>query len=178
MNHSQESEPLDSESEDSAAKAASNTEIAEVDFESEAAKLKDLALRARADLDNFRKRSLREKEDAIRYANNGLLEKLLPVLDNFELGLDAAKTAPDAASVLLGMSMVQKQLQEFVRSQGLEEVKTEGEIFDPKKHDAVAQEFSDDIPEGQVIRQVRKGYNLKDRLIRASSVIVSKGPQK
>jgi molecular chaperone GrpE len=76
------------------------------------------------------------------------------------------------------MSMVQKQLQEFIRSQGLEEVKTEGEIFDPKKHDAVAQEFSADIPEGQVIRQVRKGYNLKDRLIRASSVIVSKGPQK
>ena len=129
-------------------------------------------------MDNFRKRSLREKEDAIRYANNGLLEKLLPVLDNFELGLDAAKTAPDAASVLLGMSMVQKQLQEFIRSQGLEEVKTEGEVFDPKKHDAVAQEFSADIPEGQVIRQVRKGYNLKDRLIRASSVIVSKGPQK
>jgi len=175
MNHSQESEPL--ESEDSATKT-STPEITEVDFESEAAKLKDLALRARADLDNFRKRSLREKEDAIRYANNGLLEKLLPVLDNFELGLDAAKTAPDAASVLLGMPMVQKQLQEFIRSQGLEEVKTEGEIFDPKKHDAVAQEFSADIPEGQVIRQVRKGYNLKDRLIRASSVIVSKGPQK
>jgi molecular chaperone GrpE len=175
MNHSQESEPL--ESEDSATKT-STPEITEVDFESEAAKLKDLALRARADLDNFRKRSLREKEDAIRYANNGLLEKLLPVLDNFELGLDAAKTAPDAASVLLGMSMVQKQLQEFIRTQGLEEVKTEGEIFDPKKHDAVAQEFSADIPEGQVIRQVRKGYNLKDRLIRASSVIVSKGPQK
>ena len=175
MNHSQESEPL--ESEDSATKT-SNPEITEVDCESEAAKLKDLALRARADLDNFRKRSLREKEDAIRFANNGLLEKLLPVLDNFELGLDAAKTAPDAASVLLGMSMVQKQLQEFIRSQGLEEVKTEGEIFDPKKHDAVAQEFSADISEGQVIRQVRKGYNLKDRLIRASSVIVSKGPQK
>ena len=76
------------------------------------------------------------------------------------------------------MSMVQKQLQEFVRSQGLEEVKAEGELFDPKKHDAVAQEFNNDIPEGQVIRQVRKGYNLKDRLIRASSVIVSKGPQK
>ena len=175
MNHSQESEPL--ESEDSATKT-SNPEITEVDCESEAAKLKDLALRARAELDNFRKRSLREKEDAIRFANNGLLEKLLPVLDNFELGLDAAKTAPDAASVLLGMSMVQKQLQEFIRSQGLEEVKTEGEIFDPKKHDAVAQEFSADISEGQVIRQVRKGYNLKDRLIRASSVIVSKGPQK
>jgi len=148
-----------------------------VDFESEAAKLKDLALRARADLDNFRKRSLREKEDAIRYANNGLLEKLLPVIDNFELGLDAARNATDAASVLQGMSMVQRQLQDFIRSQGLEEVPTDGEAFDPNKHDAVSQEFSAEVPEGQVIRQVRKGYKLKDRLLRAASVIVSKGAQ-
>jgi molecular chaperone GrpE len=148
-----------------------------VDFQAEAAKLKDLALRARADLDNFRKRSLREKEDAIRYANNGLLEKLLPVIDNFELGLDAARNATDAASVLQGMSMVQRQLQDFIRSQGLEEVPTDGEAFDPNKHDAVSQEFNAEVPEGQVIRQVRKGYKLKDRLLRAASVIVSKGAQ-
>jgi len=148
-----------------------------VDFQAEAAKLKDLALRARADLDNFRKRSLREKEDAIRYANNGLLEKLLPVIDNFELGLDAARNATDAASVLQGMSMVQRQLQDFIRSQGLEEVPTDGEAFDPNKHDAVSQEFNADVPEGKVIRQVRKGYKLKDRLLRAASVIVSKGAQ-
>ncbi|MFY8268900.1 MAG: nucleotide exchange factor GrpE [Terrimicrobiaceae bacterium] len=152
-----------------------DSEIADVDFEAEAAKLKDLALRARADLDNFRKRSLREKEDAIRYANNGLLEKLLPVIDNFELGLDASRGSTDAASVLQGMSMVQKQLQEFIRSNGLEEVTADGEPFDPNRHDAVAQEFSTDVPEGIVIRQVRKGYKLKDRLIRAASVIVSKG---
>ena len=148
-----------------------------MDFEAEAAKLKDLALRARADLDNFRKRALREKEEAIRYANNGLLERLLPVIDNFELGLDAAKTAADTASILQGMSMVQKQLQDFLKNNGLEEVQAEGEAFDPNKHDAVSQEFSTDIPDGHVIRQVRKGYKIKDRLIRASSVIVSKGPQ-
>ncbi|NBQ40797.1 MAG: nucleotide exchange factor GrpE [Alphaproteobacteria bacterium] len=89
MNTSNESESLDKEPTDSPVER--NPEIAEVDFEAEAAKLKDLALRARADLDNFRKRAIREKEDAIRYANNGLLEKFLPILDNFELGLDAAK---------------------------------------------------------------------------------------
>lgn len=150
-------------------------EIAEVDFEAEAAKLKDLALRARADLDNFRKRALREKEEAIRYANNGLLERLLPVVDNFELGLDAAKSATDAASVLQGMEMVHRQLLDFIKSQGLEAVATEGEKFDPNKHDAVSQEFSDSIPEGQIIRQVRKGYKIKDRLVRAASVVVSKG---
>jgi molecular chaperone GrpE len=162
---------------DAAPDATPDGEIADVDFQAEAAKLKDLALRARADLDNFRKRSLREKEDAIRYANNGLLEKLLPVIDNFELGLDAARNATDAASVLQGMSMVHRQLQDFIRSQGLEEVPADGEAFDPNKHDAVSQEFSAEVPEGQVIRQVRKGYKLKDRLIRAASVIVSKGAQ-
>jgi molecular chaperone GrpE len=177
MNTSNESDPLDEQVQDAAPDATPDGEIAEVDFQAEAAKLKDLALRARADLDNFRKRSLREKEDAIRYANNGLLEKLLPVIDNFELGLDAARNATDAASVLQGMSMVQRQLQDFIRSQGLEEVPTDGEAFDPNKHDAVSQEFNADVPEGQVIRQVRKGYKLKDRLLRAASVIVSKGAQ-
>ena len=177
MNTSNESDPLDEQVQDAAPDATPDGEIADVDFQAEAAKLKDLALRARADLDNFRKRSLREKEDAIRYANNGLLEKLLPVIDNFELGLDAARNATEAASVLQGMSMVQRQLQDFIRSQGLEEVPADGEAFDPNKHDAVSQEFSADVPEGQVIRQVRKGYKLKDRLLRAASVIVSKGAQ-
>lgn len=170
--------PTESDTQDSAPNDAGlEAEISEVDFEAEAAKLKDLALRARADLDNFRKRALREKEEAIRYANNGLLERLLPVIDNFELGLDAAKTAADTASILQGMSMVQKQLHDFLKNNGLEEVQAEGEAFDPNKHDAVSQEFSADIPDGHVIRQVRKGYKIKDRLIRASSVIVSKGPQ-
>ena len=170
--------PTESDGQDTAAQdAGQEAEIAEVDFEAEAAKLKDLALRARADLDNFRKRALREKEEAIRYANNGLLERLLPVIDNFELGLDAAKNAADTASILQGMAMVHKQLQDFLKNNGLEEVQAEGEAFDPNKHDAVSQEFSTDVPEGHVVRQVRKGYRIKDRLVRASSVIVSKGPQ-
>jgi molecular chaperone GrpE len=170
--------PTESDTQDSAPNdAGQEAEISEVDFEAEAAKLKDLALRARADLDNFRKRALREKEEAIRYANNGLLERLLPVIDNFELGLDAAKMAADTASILQGMSMVQKQLHDFLKNNGLEAVQAEGEAFDPNKHDAVSQEFSADIADGHVIRQVRKGYKIKDRLIRASSVIVSKGPQ-
>lgn len=168
MNASNENEP-------NANPPAHEGEITEVDFEAEAAKLKDLALRARADLDNFRKRSLREKEEAIRYANNGLLEKLLPVTDSFELGLDAARNASDTASVLQGMEMVHKQLLDFMRSNGLEEVPADGRPFDPNLHDAVAQEASDSIPEGHVIRQLRKGYKLRDRLLRASSVVVSKG---
>ncbi len=146
-----------------------------VDFQAEAARFKDLALRAQADLDNYRKRAVREKEESIRYANVSLLEKLLPVLDNFELGLEAARTAPDAASIVQGMAMVQKQLQDFLKDNGVESVTAEGEVFDPARHEAVAQEHSPEVPEGHVVRQIRKGYKLRDRLLRASSVTVSKG---
>ena len=139
-------------------------------------KYKDAALRARADLDNYRKRVAREKEDAIRYANNSLLESLLPILDNFELGLEAAKNTPDATGIIQGLEMVRKQLEDFLRDHGVEIVNAEGNPFDPNLHDAVAHEPSPSVAEGTVIRQLRKGFKLKDRLIRPASVIVSKGP--
>ena len=145
------------------------------DFQAEAARFKDLAMRAQADLDNYRKRAVRDKEEAIRYANTSLLEKLLPVLDNFELGLEAARSAPDTASIIQGMSIVQKQLQDFLKAHGVEAVPAEGQVFDPGHHEAVAQEHSPGVPEGHVVRLLRKGYKLKDRLLRASSVTVSKG---
>jgi molecular chaperone GrpE len=143
----------------------------------EAERYKDAALRARADLDNYRKRVAREKEDAIRYANNSLLESLLPILDNFELGLEAAQNTPAAAGITQGLQMVRKQLEDFLRDHGVEIVNAEGSPFDPNVHDAVAHEPSPDVTEGTVIRQLRKGFKLKDRLIRPASVIVSKGPQ-
>jgi molecular chaperone GrpE len=144
---------------------------------SEMEKYKDAALRARADLDNYRKRVAREKEDAIRYANNSLLESLLPILDNFELGLEAAKNTPEATGIVQGLQMVRKQLEDFLRDHGVEIVNAEGSPFDPNLHDAVAHEPSSDVAEGTVVRQLRKGFKLKDRLIRPASVIVSKGSQ-
>ena len=156
--------------------AENEPEIAEVDFEAEAAKLKDLALRARADLDNFRKRALREKEEAIRYANNGLLERLLPVVDNFELGLDAAKSAPGADAILQGLGMVARQFRDFLASSGVSEIPTEGADFDPNLMEAVGHEHDPEVPEGKVLRQTRRGYKLRDRLLRPASVFVSKGP--
>jgi molecular chaperone GrpE len=139
-------------------------------------KYKDAALRARADLDNYRKRVAREKEDAIRYANNSLLESLLPILDNFELGLDAARNASDAAGIIQGLEMVRKQLEDFLRDHGVEIVNAVGNPFDPNLHEAVAHEPSPDMADGTVVRQLRKGFKLKDRLIRPASVVVSKGP--
>jgi molecular chaperone GrpE len=145
------------------------------DLETELTRYRDLALRSRADLENFRKRMMREKEESVKYANTSLLERLLPVLDNFELGLDAAKTSNDTASILQGFQMVQKQLQDFLKDNGVEAVEATGGEFDPNLHEAVAHEPSDEAPEGRVIQQLRRGYKLRDRLLRPATVVVSKG---
>jgi molecular chaperone GrpE len=139
--------------------------------EAELAQWKDTALRARADLDNFRKRMAQESADARRYANASLLEELLPVLDNFQFGLQAAEADAGAKNLLIGLNMVAGQLQNFLREQGVEEVLAVGKPFDPNVHEAVGQESND-----QVISQVRRGYKLRDRLLRPATVIVSTGP--
>lgn len=139
-------------------------------------KFRDLALRSQADFENFRKRASREKEDAVKYANMSFLERLIPILDNFELGLGAARGNEAAAPILAGMEMVAKQLNDFLIQHGVEPVETEGQKFDPNLHEAVAQEAHAEIPDGHIVRQLRKGFKLRDRLLRPSMVVVSKGP--
>jgi molecular chaperone GrpE len=141
-----------------------------------AEKFRDLAMRTAADFDNFRKRSAREKDEAIRYANASLLGDFLPVLDHFELGLAAARTAPDPQAILDGLDMVARQFHEFLASAGVEEVPTDQAEFDPNFMEAVSQEHDDKSPEGRVLRRTRRGYKLRDRLLRPASVVVSKGP--
>ena len=136
----------------------------------------DQALRDRADLENTRKRLQREKEDAVKYANATLLEKLLPVVDNFEMGMMMARQSPGADSVVLGMTMVQKQLESFLSENGMQTIDAVGQKFDPNLHEALGEETHAEVPEGQVVRQQRKGYKLRDRLLRPASVFVSKGP--
>ncbi len=133
--------------------------------------------RAAADFDNFRKRLQKEKEDAIRYANEALLESLLPVIDNFELGLQAARQSSDVQGILTGMEMVRTQLQRFLADSGLEEVHAEGQPFDPHHHEAVERQSTPDHPEGTVLAQRRKGYKLRDRLIRPAIVVVAAPPE-
>jgi molecular chaperone GrpE len=148
----------------------------EPSLEEQLHRYRDMALRAQADLDNYRKRMVREKEESIRYANASLLERLLPVLDSFELGIQAARQAPEAAAIVQGFSMVEKQLVDFLRENGVEPVEAEGSPFDPNLHEAVSQQHHDEIAEGSVSHQIRKGYKLRDRLLRPSTVIISKGP--
>lgn len=135
-------------------------------------------LRTTADFDNFKKRAAREKQDAIRYANEALLEKLVPVLDNFEAALSAAQSTSSAAgqSMQAGVAMIFQQLKKLLMESGLEEVNAAGQKFDPNLHEAVSQQESADVPEGNVLQQLRKGYKLRDRLLRPATVVVAKKP--
>ena len=143
------------------------------DLEADVLKWKELAVRTAADLDNFRKRSAREREEAMRYANQGLLEDLLPVLDNFEMGMMAA--AKDQGSMIfIGMDMVRRQFNDFLAGQGVTEIVAEGKAFDPKIHEAVSQEVQEGAADDTVIRVVRRGFMLRDRLLRPASVVVAK----
>ena len=137
-------------------------------------RFRDLALRSQADFDNFRKRAAREKEDAVKYANSAMLERLIPLIDNFELGL-AAAASTDHSPILAGMAMVAKQLTDFLTDSGVTPIEATGQPFDPNLHEAIAHESHPTIPEGIVIQQVRKGFKLRDRLLRPANVIVSKG---
>jgi molecular chaperone GrpE len=166
----------DATTEDAEAKSAEQTEDTLLtQLQGDLEKFRDLALRSQADFENFRKRAAREKEDAIKYANASFLERLIPILDNFELGLNAARTSAADSPIFSGMDMVAKQLSDFLTSSGIEPVNAEGRPFDPNLHEAVAQEESAEFAEGVIIRQLRRGYKLRDRLLRPATVVVSKG---
>ncbi len=138
----------------------------------------DRLLRVTADYENFRKRAIREKQDATKYANESLIQKLVPILDNFDMAMAAAQSgATDAAqSLQTGIAMIYQQLKNAMVEAGLEEVDASGQPFDPNWHEAVSQKETADVPEGQVVQQLRKGYKLRDRLLRPASVIVAKRP--
>jgi molecular chaperone GrpE len=135
-------------------------------------------LRQSADFDNFKKRAARERLEAIQYANEGLLEKLIPVLDHFEAGLAAAGDSQDPAVQALktGIAMVFNQLKSTLAEAGLEEIDASGQAFDPHLHEAISQQETGDMPEGHVVHQLRKGYKLRDRLLRPASVVVAQHP--
>ena len=140
-------------------------------------RFRDLALRSQADFDNYKKRAAREKEDAVKYANSSLLQRLVSILDNFELGLAAAKTESEQSPIYSGMVLVQKQLNDLLEENGLQAIEAEGKKFDPNLHEAIAHEPSESAEE-TVIRQARRGYRFKDRLLRPARVVVSSGPAK
>lgn len=140
----------------------------------------DRLLRVTADFDNYKKRVARERQDAAKYAFLPLLEKLIPVLDHFEIALNTSAGNAGAAAPAAfqeGMAMIYQQLRSALTESGLEEINALGQPFDPNFHEAVSQQPTADVPEGQVTMQLRKGYRYRDRLVRPASVVVAKAPE-
>ncbi len=135
-------------------------------------------LRATADLENFKKRAAREREEAIRFANESLMRKLAPVLDNFDMAMAASAQSQGEStqSLQTGVTMIHQQLRKALEESGLEEIEAAGMPFDPNWHEAVSQQETNDVPEGRVVQQLRKGYKLRNRLLRPATVIVARKP--
>ncbi len=134
----------------------------------------DKYLRALAELENYKKRVEKEKEEFWRYANEQLVHDLLPILDNFERALDSGKDSKEFEGFYQGVGLIYRQLKEALEKEGLEGFSSKGEVFDPSKHEAVGVLESEDCPPDTVLEEMQKGYYLKERLLRPARVMVSK----
>ena len=137
-------------------------------------KMKNQLLQAQADFDNYRKRVAREQAEIRQYASSKFIEALLPILDNFELGL---KSTQENEQLTAGFQMVFSQLQTLLTDKRVTEIVTEHIEFDPQQEEAMAYVHDEEIPEGHIVQTVRKGYKLHNKLLRPASVIVSKGKE-
>ncbi len=146
----------------------------------EAADTYDRLLRMSADFENYKKRSLRDREEQKKFANESLIKDLLPVVDNLERALVAAKEqqasdSDHSGSMVEGVEMTLNEIVKILRDYNVTPIEAQGKPFDPTYHEAVMQEQSDQYPENTVINELQKGYMLHDRLIRPAMVVVSKG---
>lgn len=159
-----------------AAAAASAATAAPPEETADMQALKDRLLRLQADFDNYRKRTLRERNDVYRRANEDLMQELLPVMDHLEMGLRTAREQGVQEGVCHGFQLVYEQLQAALTRFGLSPVDAEGEPFDPNLHEAISVAPSADVPRDRVLVQTRRGYRLGDLLLRPAQVVLSGGP--
>lgn len=129
--------------------------------------------RMAADFDNFRRRQSIEREELLKNGGKDLIIDLLPVLDNFERAMTSSKDAKDVANVISGVEMIQKQLLESIRKNGVDIINSMDSIFDPNYHEAVQQLVDDSKPDQTVINELQKGYTLNGKVIRPATVVVS-----
>lgn len=133
-------------------------------------------LRLQADYDNFRRRTRQEKEDFAKYASLQVMERLLPILDNFERALAAGRDTADLDSFLKGVDMIFRQLSDALAEEGLTAIQAVGEPFNPEFHQAVMQVESEEHEDGIVVEELQKGYMLKEKVIRPAMVKVNARP--
>lgn len=142
--------------------------------EEEAKNNYDRLIRQTAEVENFKKRALRDKEEAIRYANETLVKELLPIIDNLERAISHARGG-NGASLVEGVEMILKGLFDALGKYGVSQISAIGQPFDPQLHEAMAQVETDTDAPNTVLEEHQKGYLLKDRLLRPALVTVAKG---
>ena len=143
--------------------------------EARAREFEDRHLRLAAEFDNYKKRIQREQEILFKYAQEGILKELLPSLDNLERAVSQANADADAGKLLEGVRLTLKGLQTVLEKFGLQAVSSVGQPFNPNLHEAVAMEASAEVPAQHVLREYERGYQYKDRLLRAAKVVVAAG---
>lgn len=153
-----------------------SAEQLQVEIETLTAQVDDYAqrlARSQADFDNFRKRTIREKEELGKYASSKLITELVPVIDNFGRALDTLPEGEGAESFVKGVQMIYRQFESVLQAEGLTAMNSVGEAFNPEFHQAVMQVESDEHEEGIVVEELQKGYMLKDKVLRPAMVKVS-----
>jgi molecular chaperone GrpE len=136
----------------------------------------DRLLRALAEVDNVKRRTQRERDDYVRYANESLVRELLPVLDNFDRALEAARTTREAAKVVEGITLIQRELLRVLERVGVTRFSALGERFDPNRHEATGRTVSGDQPPDTIVAELAPGYMLNGRLVRPAQVVVAAAP--
>ena len=157
--------------------SSENLEAKIADLEKQCKELQDKYLLAKADLDNARKRFVKDKEDVRIQTTQFVCLPIITLFDSFKMGLESAQKCNVSPEVLKGFQMIFQQFQESLKALGIEEINPKNEVFNPHLHDAVSTCFHDTIAEDHIIQVVRVGYKLGDRLLRAASVVVSKGKE-
>ena len=152
--------------------AASEERIAMLEGENQ--RLRDQALRAVADLENFRRRAAQEREQIVQYANDRLLRAILPILDDFQRSVESGAQTNDFQSFYQGITMISEKLAKVLEAQGVKKISTVGEHFDVNLHEALMRQPSD-APEDTVISELEPGYTYGDKVLRHAKVIVSAG---
>jgi molecular chaperone GrpE len=180
-NNDVEQDPTNSESQgDIGAIGDSETNIPEVGLEQ---KVKDAYtknedfqnryLRAMADIENLKRRQIKEREEAVVRTRSQIISDLLPVLDAFQMGMIEVEKVESTKNIFVGISMAFKQMENVLGEYGLEIINPTGAEFDPKFHEALSYVDNEDIEEGHIVQTVRFGYKMKDKLLRPASVIIS-----
>ena len=135
----------------------------------------DKYIRVLADLENLKRRQIKEREETVLRTRSQIIGDLLPTLDAFQMGMQEVEKDESTKNIFVGISMAYKQMENILGEYGLELINPVGSEFDPKYHEALSHQTSEEVTEGFVIQTIRTGYKMKDKLLRPASVIISQG---